>query len=167
VNYFNEFQWQKLYREYRLTKKEDCRRGLIESLSLVCRGVVSRYGQTSAVSDGDDLAQIAVIAVIEALDDFDPMRGTAFNFFTTVAVRAIGRAVGTVTDSVLDVQTVGAKTTRDTIAIETNDGTRFGNLLSQFIASGEIVSAKRFAEWLRHRGESTRGVYLYLQGLRK
>lgn len=165
MKYFDEVQFQNLFGRYKKARSVEILHSLIESLGCVCRGVVLEFGHKTAVDDQDDLQQEAIAKVIEKFDSFDPRKGTAFNYFTTLARRAISRRK---LDDVAVQDSLPAEHHDRTIgAVDTQDGTRFGELLAQFIQGGEIVSPKRFAEWLRQRGESTRGVYIYLHELEK
>lgn len=90
--YFNNEHIQGLIRRYKITEDPMIGRQLREEILAAVKNIVNGIIFThrfTAFEPYDDLAQEAMVACIVALERFDPEKGTAFNYFSLVAKKAL------------------------------------------------------------------------------
>ncbi|MDX6632343.1 MAG: polymerase sigma-B factor [Solirubrobacterales bacterium] len=82
--WFDEQTTDRLLRRYRTMGDERARAELIERMVPFARRLADRYRHTSQSSD--DLAQVASLALVKAVDRFDPDRGVRFAAFAVPTI---------------------------------------------------------------------------------
>lgn len=92
-HYFNNKSVENLIKHYleeeeNLIKKQQLREEIMGHVKDVVNGIIFRHKFT-AFDNYDDLMQEAMLASVVALDRFDPNKGTAFNYFSLVAKKAL------------------------------------------------------------------------------
>lgn len=87
---------QKLWQNFVRTKSAPARRALVKEYIGLVKFVISKFRnnarQSTSVIDEDDLLQIGMMGLLDAIDRFDPTRGVKFETY------AITRIRGTVQD---------------------------------------------------------------------
>lgn len=79
MNGFEKEQWERRVAEYAQSRDGDLRDRIIEAYLPVARSVANKFSGRGV--DVDDLFQVASLAMVKALDRFDPQKGTAFTSF--------------------------------------------------------------------------------------
>jgi RNA polymerase sigma-B factor len=74
---------QRLWREYIESRGHEARDALIERFLPLARHLARRYG---GGGEEDDLVQVASLALVKAIDRFDPSRGIAFSSFAVPTI---------------------------------------------------------------------------------
>jgi len=90
--YFDNAHIQGLIRRYKTIEDPIVKQRLREDILAAVRDIVNGIIFTHrfiAFEPYDDLVQEAMIACIVALERFDPEKGTAFNYFSLVAKKAL------------------------------------------------------------------------------
>ncbi len=75
---------QRLFLEYRRTGDRRCREALIERFLPLARNLARRYQR--GAEPLEDLEQVACLALVRAVDGFDPSRHTAFSSFAVPSI---------------------------------------------------------------------------------
>jgi RNA polymerase sigma-B factor len=74
---------QALFRDYRRDRDPAVRTALVERYLPLARHLARRY---PSGRDGEDVVQVASLALVKAIDRFDPDRGAAFTSFATPTI---------------------------------------------------------------------------------
>ena len=75
---------QSLMRQYRMTRDPRVRDAIVTRFLPLARSLARRYG--AGAEPLEDLEQVAALALVKAVDGFDPARGTAFSSYAVPCI---------------------------------------------------------------------------------